>query len=288
IEYCPKCGSEIEIIENGDALTCICPNIDCPQKRIGQIVKLCSPEFLDIKNIGPSTIEKLVDKGLVKDFVDLYDLDIFDWCNVDGLGKKSYVVFKENLETNIHKLNKAMVLAYLRLNLHGYTKIIKFLDKFWDMDIDVLQKKDIKERIIEQKGYTEYSFDIFWEELQKKRNLFDKMMNRFNRIIKINNAKKINKRTNKTEFTYCVTGPAPDMSRNEFKNYLSYFGGKMVSSKKAEILICSDKNSNTNKSKEARQRKIPIYTYEEIFKKYSKNYKGGNELSTNKQLYGSF
>ncbi len=84
---CPECGGPIEKEEGMVALRCINPS--CPAQLKERLVYFGSRDLMNIENLGPAIVDQLVDKGLVKEFADLYKLKIEDVLYLERMGAKS-------------------------------------------------------------------------------------------------------------------------------------------------------------------------------------------------------
>ncbi len=69
---CPVCGSPV-VREGGEAAS-RCTGADCPAQLFRNVVHFATRPSMDIEGLGPSIVEILMDKGLVKDVADLYAL----------------------------------------------------------------------------------------------------------------------------------------------------------------------------------------------------------------------
>ena len=69
---CPSCGSELFKDEEGVALRCVNPS--CPVQFKRSLLHFASRDAMNIDGLGVSSVEQLVDKGLVKGFPDIYRL----------------------------------------------------------------------------------------------------------------------------------------------------------------------------------------------------------------------
>jgi len=68
---CPACGTPLE--ERGPFT--VCPNrFACPAQLVGQIVHFGARGALDIEGLGEETARLLVDRGLVRELAELFDL----------------------------------------------------------------------------------------------------------------------------------------------------------------------------------------------------------------------
>ncbi|MDR2108228.1 MAG: NAD-dependent DNA ligase LigA, partial [Coriobacteriales bacterium] len=70
---CPSCGSEVYRDEDGVAFRCV--SAECPAQLQERLEHWVSRGALDIDGLGPRLIEKLVEKGLLKDVADFYGLN---------------------------------------------------------------------------------------------------------------------------------------------------------------------------------------------------------------------
>jgi DNA ligase (NAD+) len=86
-KQCPVCHSEAVREEGEAAWRCI--NVTCPAVVKRSIVHFVSKAGLDIQGVGKSWVEKLVDKGLVKDPVDLFEVKRLDLMQFEGMGPVS-------------------------------------------------------------------------------------------------------------------------------------------------------------------------------------------------------
>ncbi len=93
-DRCPVCGSPV--VRDGAYHRCI--GISCPAQLKATIRHFVSKRAMDIEGIGPKLIDKLVDKGLVKDPADLYTIPKEVWASLEGMGDKSAENILEALE----------------------------------------------------------------------------------------------------------------------------------------------------------------------------------------------
>jgi DNA ligase (NAD+) len=84
---CPVCGSDVIRLPGEAAHRCI--GISCPAQVKGRIKHFASKRAMDIDGLGTKLIEQLVDKGVVKDIADLYDLTQDDLAALERMAEKS-------------------------------------------------------------------------------------------------------------------------------------------------------------------------------------------------------
>ena len=86
-EACPVCGTAIE--KKPGEVVVRCPNVNCPAQVRGSIRHFVSKGGMDIDGLGEKLVNKLLDKGLVKDESDLYELTRTDLLSLDNIKEKS-------------------------------------------------------------------------------------------------------------------------------------------------------------------------------------------------------
>lgn len=84
---CPVCESKIYRPEGEAAWRCI--NASCPAQVKRRISHFASRGAMDIDGLGRAMVEMLVEKGLVRDFADLYHLKLEQLMALERMGKKS-------------------------------------------------------------------------------------------------------------------------------------------------------------------------------------------------------
>lgn len=87
-QKCPVCNTPL--IKPEGEVVLYCPNtLNCPAQIKGRIEYWASKEAMDIDGVGESIVEKLLHKGLISDFADLYKLRIDDFMQIDLIKEKS-------------------------------------------------------------------------------------------------------------------------------------------------------------------------------------------------------
>ena len=84
--HCPSCGAALE----ARGPYTVCPNaFECPAQLTGRIVHFASRRGLDIDGLGERTARQLVDRGLVRQLPDLFELDEATLVALDGFAEVS-------------------------------------------------------------------------------------------------------------------------------------------------------------------------------------------------------
>lgn len=85
-DKCPVCGSEV--VREGAAHLCT-NGLACPAQLERHITHFTMRGAMDIGGLGEKTVKQLLEKGLVKDLADLYQLTPLHLLGLDGFAEKS-------------------------------------------------------------------------------------------------------------------------------------------------------------------------------------------------------
>ncbi len=114
-EFCPACGALV-VREEGEA-ACRCTGLSCPAQLVRNIIHFVSKPAMDIEGLGPSIIEQMAEKNMIKTAADLYYLEEDDIAKMDKMGKKSahnLLTALENSKTNpLFKLINALGIRHI-------------------------------------------------------------------------------------------------------------------------------------------------------------------------------
>jgi DNA ligase (NAD+) len=86
-DRCPACGG-VAFRPEGEAYW-RCMNAACPAQLKERLKHFGSRRAMDIEHLGDAVVEQLVDRGLVKDFADLYRLTVPQLVELERLAEKS-------------------------------------------------------------------------------------------------------------------------------------------------------------------------------------------------------
>ena len=84
---CPACGDTLVRIDGEVAYRCM--NCDCPPQIARRIEHFASKEAMDIECLGPQRLKQLLDAGLIRNFVDIFRLQIDSILQLPRMGEKS-------------------------------------------------------------------------------------------------------------------------------------------------------------------------------------------------------
>jgi DNA ligase (NAD+) len=93
-ESCPVCGARV-VREEGEKVW-RCTGSACPAQLVGRLTHFAQRRAMDVDGLGEKVAAQLVEKGLVRDFADLYAVPFAAWQTVfsrprkeDAKGKKA-------------------------------------------------------------------------------------------------------------------------------------------------------------------------------------------------------
>lgn len=98
---CPVCASEVVADPGGTLIRCS-GGLFCPAQLKASIKHFASRRAMDIDGLGEKLIDQLLEKGLIKDIADLYNLDADQLASLERMGPKSAQNLIEALEKSKH------------------------------------------------------------------------------------------------------------------------------------------------------------------------------------------
>ena len=241
---CPVCGAEA-VREEGEAAI-RCTGIECPAKLYRNLVHFVSREAMNIDGLGENIIGILLEKKMITNIADIYDLKFDDIASLKKNGKK----FAQNLVDSIiaSKQNDLYRLITALGIRHVGVKAAKILAKRFG-NIDSLSLATIEELSeVEDIGpIVAQSIKEFFAQEQTQ-DLILRLKNAGVNTERIKDEKEDNRFEGKT---FVLTGSLEKYSRDEASNIIEKFGGKTsnsVSKKTSYVLAGEDAGSKLTKA----------------------------------------
>ena len=142
-ERCPVCGSEVFREEGEAAYRCI--GISCPAKLKESLKFFGSRGALDIEGLGEKLIDQLVERGLVHDVADLYNLTKPQLAGLERMAEKSAQNLLDALSRSKHS-TLARCLTALGIRHVGEATAKLLADHFGDLKkIEHASEEDLME-----------------------------------------------------------------------------------------------------------------------------------------------
>ena len=254
---CPECGADA-VREVGEVAV-RCTGIECPAKLYRNLVHFVSREAMNIDGLGENIIGILLEKNMISNIADIYDLKFEDLASLKKSGNK----FAQNLidSINTSKKNELHRLITALGIRHVGVKAAKILARKFK-NIDNLSKATSTElsQVDEVGPIVANSIIEFFNQDQTK-DLIERL-------------KRAGVNTTETEEediderfygkTFVLTGTLENYSRDEASQIIEKFGGKTsgsVSKKTSYVLAGEDAGSKLTK---AERLGVPIITETEF------------------------
>jgi len=218
-EKCPVCGADCIREEGESAVRCI--GIECKAKLFRSIVHFASREAMNIKGLGFSIIEELLNRELIKNIADLYDLTLEDFKSMKKDGKK----FAQNLinaidESKNNDLYRLINALGIR---HVGTKGAKVLaKKFKTMDNIINAEYESLVEVDDTGEITAKAIKEFFNQAQTI-DLIDRLKTAG---VNMNCLEEESEDDRFSGMTFVLTGSLDKYSRGEAGEIIEKFGGK--------------------------------------------------------------
>lgn len=265
-DRCPACGELTEIRQINDVKSLYCTNPECVAKKIKKFTLFVSRDALNIDGLSEETLEKLIDRGFIHNYADIFKLERYEEeiVNMYGFGRRSYNHLQDSVNharnTELHALIYALGIPNIGLSN------AKMICRAFDYDIEKViyaTKEDLM--IIE--GIGEVIADAYIAYFHNKKN--QENLKELLKELKIAEPEKIDTDSKIAGKVFVITGSVEHFTnRNELKALIESKGGKVTGSvtSKTDYLINNDVNSNSSKNKKARELEIPILSEEDFLK----------------------
>jgi DNA ligase (NAD+) len=244
-ENCPVCGTKVAKTEGEVDYRCV--NANCPAKLLGTILHFASRGVMNIDGMGEALVTQLIDRGLVKNVADIYDLSKKDLLSLERFADKSAQNILNEIESS-KQLPLERVIYGLGIRFVGERTAQFLAEHFGSMEslasagVEELQNvNEVGPRIAE-------SIAEFFS-IPANRKLVE-------RLRAAGLALKGEKKERGTKLagkTFVLTGTLAKYTRDEARKMIEDAGGKVTGSvsKKTDYVVAgSDAGSKLDKAKE--------------------------------------
>ncbi len=242
---CPVCGTKVVRTEGEVDYRCI--NANCPAKLIGTILHFASRGIMNIDGMGESLVMQLIDKGLVKNVADIYDLTKKDLLSLDRFADKSAQNILDEIE-NSKKLPLERLIHGLGIRMVGERTAQFLAEHFGSME--ALEQASVEElQNVNEVGPRIAESIVEFFSIPANRKLVE-------RLRAAGLTLKGQKRTRGTKLagkTFVLTGTLAHFTRDEAQKLIEEAGGKVTGSvsKKTDYVVAgADAGSKLDKAKE--------------------------------------
>jgi DNA ligase (NAD+) len=230
---CPECGSDIQKEEGGKIYRCV-GTMTCPAQKYGHFIHAVSRNALNIKGLGKEIIAEMLEKEMIEELHDLFELTYDDVAKLDEFGDKSIgnllMAIRKAKDTTLARVLFALGIRHVgESTVKDLAKHFKSLEEIRDMDFADLKKlKDIGP--------------------ETAKSLFDYFRDNWTRIDLLQKHLRIEvpkvstlEQTLKGK-TFVVTGSFEGRTREEIEAHIEERGGTVTSSvsKKTNYVIAGN------------------------------------------------
>ncbi|MCF6154750.1 MAG: NAD-dependent DNA ligase LigA [Candidatus Brocadia sp.] len=259
---CPECKSTV--VRDGVYLRCHNPLCMSQAKR--RIRYFASRDAMDIEGLGPALIEQLVDRGLLKDYADIYYLKYDDLVNLERMGEKSSSNLIRAIEEGKHRDLDRLICAMGIGNVGSHTAEV-LANHFDTLDKLANATQGELEEIYEigpvvARSIVEFFQNEYTQEIIKK-------LKAAGVNTKKTTTSKLEKNPKVFGKSYVITGTLQKYSRKEAETLIKNLGGRVLASvsKKTDYLVAGeDPGSKLDKARELNVHILDEEAFEKMIK----------------------
>jgi DNA ligase (NAD+) len=244
-ENCPICGMRVHRAEGEVAYRCV--NVSCPARRRESFLHFAGRHAMNIDGLGEKVVEQMMEKDLVKDFADLYKLDLETVAGLDRMGEKSARNLLEEIAAS-KKNSLARLLYAISIPFVGERTAQLLSAHFGSMDkIAVASAEELVEVGEVGPKIAEGVREFFSESANRK--LIERLRNAG---VNMKEARRELKDARFAGMTFVFTGTLERRSREDAEALVADHGGKAgssVSKKTNYVVVGSDPGSKLDKAK---------------------------------------
>jgi DNA ligase (NAD+) len=245
---CPSCGHHLIKPEDESVWRCIFP--DCPAQVEERLIHFVSVNAMNIQGLGEEIIRTFLRLGIIKTISDIYQLDYNRIRALEGWKDKSINNLRESIEQSkqneLWRLIAGLGIRHVgNVTARQLAAEVETLTDFanWSIE-DFMQLKDVGPKV----AASLHAFFSDSDNLVLIRQLAALGVN-----IKRTEARLVSEKLKGKTFLF--TGTLPTLSRDQGKNLVEAYGGKVLSGVSANLdyLVVGEKAG----SKLAKAQKIP-------------------------------
>ena len=244
-ENCPVCGTKVVRTEGEVDYRCV--NANCPAKLMGTILHFASRGVMNIDGMGESLVTQLIEKGLVKNVADIYDLTKEKLLSLERFADKSAQNILDEIE-NSKKLPLERVIYGLGIRMVGERTAQFLAEHFGSME--ALESAGIEElQDVNEVGPRIAESIVEFFGIAANRKLVERLREAGLTLT----GKKKERGTKLAGKTFVLTGTLAHFTRDEAKKMIEDAGGKVTGSvsKKTDYVVAgADAGSKLDKAKE--------------------------------------
>lgn len=261
---CPSCGGMIEPDKDGNGAYCNNPN--CPAQIARKFEFWASRDCMDIAGFGPAIIDRFIELGWLKEIPDIYRLYNHrdEMVLLDGFGDRAadklLDAIEQSKDRDIDRLIKALGIPGIGRHI-GKELAKRFPGFYAVMTLSLWDLEHID-------GIGAISAKVMYDTFQKQ-EFKDMMVELCNLGINVKSKSFVSKESGNLNLkfegiTFVITGTLPTMKREEAKELIEKYGGKVSGSvsKKTHYLLAGE--AAGSKLSKAKELGIQVLSEEEL------------------------
>lgn len=252
---CPTCGQAVEHFTGEVAWYCV--NAACPAQLVRNVEHFVSRGAMDIVGMGIKIVEQVIEAGFIKDVADIYSLNKSGLLSLEGFAEKKADNLMSAIE-NSKTQSLERVIASLGIRGVGEVMAADLASRF--QDLDELSRQSLSElQNIEGVGPNIAQAIVDWFARPANRTILEKLRSAgVWPSMSMEDQNKPKSRQVLNDLTFVITGTLPSFSREEAKEFIQKYGGKVTDSvsKKTSYLVAGE--SAGSKLDKANELGIPV------------------------------
>lgn len=237
---CPECGSELVHLDGEVAVRCINPK--CPALIREGLIHFVSRDAMNIDGLGEKVITQLFKEKLIEDVADLYRLQFEELFRLERMGEKSVQNLLDAIEqSKNNSLEKLLFGLGIR---HVGAKAAKILAQEFATMEQLMMATEAELCNIHEIGEKMADSIVAYFQLEEVQELIEEL-----KAVGVNMEYKGQKKIAVSDIdsyffgkTIVLTGKLEKLSRDEAKERIEQFGGKVTGSvsKKTDLVIAGE------------------------------------------------
>src|SRR5579864_4055406 len=244
-DACPECGTKV--VRSEGEVDHRCVNANCPAKLRETIMHFASRGVMNIDGMGEALVNQLIERGLVKNVADIYDLTKKDLLSLERFADKSAQNILDEIE-NSKALPLDRVIYGLGIRFVG-ARTAQFLAEHFG-SMDALASAGVEElQNVDEVGPRIAESIVEFFSIPANRKLVERLGAAG---LAFKGAKK-ERGTKLAGKTFVLTGTLAKYTRDEAKKMIEDAGGRVsgsVSKKTDYVVAGADAGSKLDKAKE--------------------------------------
>ncbi len=266
--HCPVCGSKTALRKTNDVEALYCTNPDCDAKKIKAFTLFVSRDAMNIDGLSEATLEKLIGKGFIHHYADIFHLDRHrsGIVEMEGFGERSYRNLIDNIE-QARRTTLPRLLYSLGIENIGLANA-KMICRAFDFDWERIRRADAEE-LSEIDGIGEVIAAAFCRYFADAKN--EAELDLLLPELTVENERMPAGEQPLQGMSFVVTGSLQRyQNRNALKEEVEKRGGRITGSvtSRTTALVNNNTASSSAKNKKARELGIPVLSEEAFAARY--------------------